>query len=109
MHHRELVREKAKQAADKKAALGPDVDLGQYQAAPVPGTSMADIDLCDLAPEEQEQLLMAGIDVNEEERAGTYLQRDAEVLHCSTRQQDIQVIPMRQALQADEDAPVRQH
>jgi Fe-S cluster assembly scaffold protein SufB len=102
VHHRELVREKAKQAADKKAALGPDVDLGQYQAAPVPGTSMADIDLCDLAPEEREQLLMAGIDVNEEERAGTYLQRDAEVLHCSTRQQDIQVIPMRQALKAGE-------
>ena len=99
MHYRDQLKEKAQQAIDKKAAIGPDLDLDQFDDAPMPHSYLADEDLCELPDEEQQRLLMAGLDVHKKERGGTYFQKDTAVIHCNTRQEGIEVIPVRKALE----------
>jgi Fe-S cluster assembly scaffold protein SufB len=101
MHGIENLREKAAKAVDKKAPLGPDVDLKQFDAAPVPHTYMADEDLCELPPEEQKRLIMAGLDVTQKDRSGTFFQKDTSVIHCHTQQHGIEVMPIRKALEQE--------
>ena len=55
MHGIEDLRERAAKAIDKKAAFGPDVDLKEFDPAPVPHTYLADEDMCELPPEEQKR------------------------------------------------------
>ncbi len=101
MHGIEDLRERATKAIDKKAALGPDVDLSQFDSAPVPHTYMADEDLCELPPEDQKRLIMAGLDVTQKDRSGTFFQKDTSVIHCHSQQQGIEVMPIRKALEQD--------
>ena len=99
MHYRDQLKEKAQQAVNKKAAIGPDLDLDQFDDAPVPHSYLADEDLCELPDEEQQRLLMVGLDVHKKERGGTYFQKDTEVIHCHAPQEGIEVIPIRKALE----------
>jgi len=101
MHGLEDLRERAAKAVDKKAAFGPDVDLKQFDPAPVPHTYLADEDLCDLPPDEQKRLIMAGLDVTQKNRSGTFFQKDTSVIHCHSQQQGIEVMPMRKALEQE--------
>jgi Fe-S cluster assembly scaffold protein SufB len=101
MHGIEDLRDRATKAVDKKAAFGPDVDLSQFDSAPVPHTYMADEDLCELPPEEQKQLIMAGLDVTQKDRSGTFFQKDTSVIHCHSQQQGIEVMPIRKALEQE--------
>ena len=99
MHIDDQLRERAKKAIEKKGAIGPDVNLQEFDDAPVPHSYMADEDLCAMPGEEQKQLIMAGLDVTEKERGGTYFQKDTEVIHCHSQQDGIEVIPIRKALE----------
>lgn len=99
MHYRDQLKEKAREAVDKKAAIGSDLDLDQFDDAPVPHSYMADEDLCELPDEEQQRLLMAGLDVHKKERGGTYFQKDTSVIHCHAPQEGIEVIPIQKALE----------
>ena len=99
MQDRDKLREKAAKAIDKKAALGPDINLDKFERASPPQGYLANINLCTLPEEERRRLLMAGVDVTEKERGGTYFQKDAAVLHCGTKQGDIEVLPIRRALE----------
>jgi Fe-S cluster assembly scaffold protein SufB len=99
MHNRVKLREIAAKAIDKKAAIGPDINLEEYDTAPVPHSYLADEDLCELPQEEQHRLLMAGLDVTKKDRGGTYFQKDTEVIHCHTQQEGVEVIPIRKALE----------
>ena len=99
MHIDDQLRERAKKAIEKKGAIGPDVNLHEFDDAPVPHSYMADEDLCAIPGEEQKQLIMAGLDVTEKERGGTYFQKDTEVIHCHSQQDGIEVIPIRKALE----------
>ena len=76
MHFRDELREKAAQAVHKKAVIGPDINLEEFDTAPVPHAYMADEDLCAMPHEDQRRLLMAGLDVTQRERGGTFLQKD---------------------------------
>jgi len=98
MHINEQFSLKAKEAIDKKGAIGPDVDLSAYDASPLPHADMADDDLRSLPKEEQAQLLMAGLDVTEKERGGTYLQMNTRAVHCHSSQDGIEVLSIQQAL-----------
>lgn len=93
------LREKATKAIDKKAALGPDIDLAKYDSAPVSHKYLADEDLCALPEGEQQRLAMAGVDVTQKTREGTYFQKDTAVVHCSQKQEGIEVMPIRRALE----------
>jgi len=99
MHERDKLKEKAAKALDKKAALGPDINLDEFEKAPAPNEYLANVDLCALPEEEQRRLIMAGVDVTEKERGGTYFQKDAAVVYCETKQGDIEVLPIRRALE----------
>jgi len=99
MYNKDQLKEKAKKAKDKKGAIGPDINLDQFDQAPVPHSYLAEEDLCDLPQEEQERLIMSGLDVTEKERGGTYFQKDTSVIHCHSRQEGIEVIPIKKALE----------
>ena len=99
MYNKDQLKEKAKKAIDKKGAIGPDINLDEFDQAPVPHSYLADEDLCDLPQEEQKQLIMAGLDVTKKERGATYFQKDTSVIHCQTQQEGIEVIPIKKALE----------
>ncbi|HEJ84153.1 MAG TPA: SufD family Fe-S cluster assembly protein, partial [Desulfobacteraceae bacterium] len=98
MYDRNRLREKARSAADKKGLIGPDVNLEEFDGAEVPHSYLADEDLCTLPGEEQQRLIMAGLDVTKKERGGTYFQKDTAVIHCHAPQEGIEVIPVTKAL-----------
>jgi hypothetical protein len=88
--------EKAAQAKEKKATLGPDVDLGTFTADTVAHAYMED--LTRLPEEDQKKMLQAGVDAREAGRSGTYLQKDTAVLHAHSKEEGLQVLPIKQAL-----------
>ena len=98
MYDRNNLRESASKAIDKKAAIGPDINLNEFDVAPVPHSYMGDEDLCTMSKAEQERLLMSGLDVTKKERSGTFFQKDTSVIHCHTQQDGIEVIPIQRAL-----------
>ncbi len=102
MHSSQELKQMAAKVADKKAAIGPDVDLSAFEMAPVPHKYLADEELCGLPAEEQKLLLMTGLDVTEKERGGTYFQKDTSVIHCEAKQEGIEVIPIRRALEQND-------
>ncbi|MBW1722932.1 MAG: SufD family Fe-S cluster assembly protein [Deltaproteobacteria bacterium] len=99
MYNRDELKEKALKAVNKKPAIGSDVDLEEFDAAPVPHSYLADEDLCALPEEEQKQLIMSGLDVTKRERSGTFFQKDTTVIHCHAPRDGIEVIPIRKALE----------
>ncbi|MBW1978421.1 MAG: SufD family Fe-S cluster assembly protein [Deltaproteobacteria bacterium] len=102
MYNVDELKEKALKAKDKKASIGPDINLDEYDDAPVPHSYMAEEDLCTLPEEEQQRLIMAGLDVQEKERGGTFFQKDTSVIHCHSQQEGIEVLPIRKALEEHE-------
>ncbi len=98
MYDRIQLKEKAEKAIDKKGIIGPDINLSEFDQAPVPHAYLADEDLCMLPEPEQQRLVMAGMDVTQKERGGTYFQKDTAVIHCHTQQEGIEVIPITKAL-----------
>lgn len=99
MHYRDELIEKATKAKDKRAALGPDINLDDFEKAQEPHKYLADEDLCALPMEEQERLVMSGLDLTEKERGGTYFQKDTSVVHCDAKQEGFEVMPIREALE----------
>ncbi|MFH1481727.1 MAG: SufD family Fe-S cluster assembly protein [Pseudomonadota bacterium] len=99
MYSRDELRERANKAVNKKAAIGPDINLDEFDKSPVPHQYLADEDLCSLPETEQQRLIMAGLDVTKKERGGTYLQKDTSVIHCHSQQEGIEVMPITTALQ----------
>ncbi len=90
------IDEKALKAKEKKAALGPDVDLATFTADPVDHPYMQD--LTKMPEEDRLRLIQTGIDVKEEIRSGTYIQKDTAVLHAHSLQEGLEVIPIKKAL-----------
>jgi uncharacterized protein len=95
------LKEKAEKALQKMAAFGEDINLQQFDSAPVPHAYLADEELCELPQEEQKRLIMAGLDVTQKDRGGTFFQKDTSVIHCHSRQDGIEVLPVRKALEKD--------
>lgn len=87
--------EKARRARDKKAALGPDIDLSRYssQAEEHPST-----DLNSLSKSEQELLTLAGINVTGKSRSGTFVQMDHSVVCSIASQEGLEVLSIEEAL-----------
>jgi hypothetical protein len=90
------LNEKAAQAKEKKAALGPDIDLSTFTDKPVAHAYLKD--LTKLPEEDQKKIMQAGVDAREVGRSGTYLQKDTAVLHSHSKQEGLQVLPIKQAL-----------
>jgi len=93
------LRERAAKAVTKKAAIGPDINLDEFDTNPVPHRYLSDPELRAIPELERQRLLLSGVDVNEKERGGTFFQKDTEVVHCKSKQEGIEVIPIRKALE----------
>jgi hypothetical protein len=72
------IRERAEKAKEKKAALGPDIDLLRYNQHIERGRIES---LESLPQQEREAAVMAGINVKEEVRSGSYVQVDHSVVY----------------------------
>jgi len=101
MYNRDQLAKKANAARRKQSAIGPDINLSEFDDAPSQHSYLAEEDLCSLPMADQNQLLMAGLDVREEERGGTYLQKDTDVIHCHAQQEGVEVIPIKKALETE--------
>ncbi|MBF0507971.1 MAG: SufD family Fe-S cluster assembly protein, partial [Deltaproteobacteria bacterium] len=99
MYYREELKRKAAGAAAKKAALGQDVNLEQFEKADVPHEYLQEDELRSLPDAEQKRLVMSGLDLTGKERGGTYFQKDTAVVHCSSKMEGVEVIPIKQALE----------
>ncbi len=91
-----VLDEKALKAKDKKADLGPDIDLETYQTEHVSHDYMED--LGDLSDADKKRMILAGVDAKEKDRSGTYLQKDTSVIHSHSKQEGLEVIPIKEAL-----------
>ncbi len=99
MHYRGELLERAKRAINKKAPLGADVNLDEFEKVGTEHRELSDEDLVSLPEEEKQRLVMSGLDLTEAERSGTYFQMDTKAVHCDVKQEGVEVIPIRKALE----------
>ncbi len=90
------LNDKADRAKNKKAVLGPDIDLGTFTDEPVDHAYMQD--LRKLKEVDRQKILQAGVDLSGIGRSGTFLQMDTSVLHSHSTHEGLDVIPIKQAL-----------
>jgi Fe-S cluster assembly scaffold protein SufB len=91
-------REKAKAAANKKAALGEDIDLSQYVSDGEEHKYQPDPS--QLPRDARDRMLSAGIILNDSsQRSGTFIQMDNTPIHSSVRQEGIEVMAFSRALE----------
>lgn len=75
-----FIKEQAEKAKDKKAAIGPDIDLSKYAHHIERGRIES---LESLSQQAKEAAIMTGINLSEELRSGSYLQIDQSVVYES--------------------------
>jgi Fe-S cluster assembly scaffold protein SufB len=91
-------KEKAKTAVEKKAVLGEDIDLKKYTS--VGEERRYESDPSRLPLETKEQMLNAGVMLDDiSQRSGTYLQMDNTPIHSSIRQEGVEVMAVKKALE----------
>jgi Fe-S cluster assembly scaffold protein SufB len=92
-------QEKAREALNKPASAGEDIDLSGY-VTPEKEDLPYQPDLSGLAAEEKEQMLSSGIILeNPKERSGTFLQMDNTPVHFSSGQEGIEVMSTSEAME----------
>jgi Fe-S cluster assembly scaffold protein SufB len=88
--------EKALLAKDKKAKLGLDIDIEAYESESVSHSYVKDLGA--LSESDKMRMILAGVDAQETGRSGTYVQKDTSVIHARSRQEGLEVIPIKEAL-----------
>ena len=91
------LKQAAEKSRDKKAAIGPDLDLQQFQRQAEDWSY--DEKYQNFDAQEKEHLLRAGIELTDEDHAGTFLQADRSIMHCKTSQPGLEILPIKEALQ----------
>lgn len=90
------IKEKAKKAERKRAALGPDVDLTAYSG---PTEKHGGIrSLTGLSGDARERAVSVGIDAEEKCRSGSFFQMDHSVILSSAYQSGLEVMNVTEAL-----------
>ena len=92
----EVRRTRAEQAKEKKAAFGSDVDLLKYQL--LSNHQSDPLELDPLTNEDRVKIIQSGIDLDGQDKAGTFFQTDHRIVHCSAKQPGLEVLPTAQAL-----------
>ena len=91
----EELAKKARRAKEKKATLGPDIDLSRFSSQ---AEEIQSLDLASLPNGEQELLARAGIDVTGKNRSGTFVQVDHSVVCSRVNQEGLEVLSTEEAL-----------
>lgn len=102
MFNREEITERAKKAINKPAPLGPDIDLSGFDTSTVEHAYLQETDIRSMPPDEKERLIMAGLNPDGEKRAGTYFLKDTSVVHCGSKAEGIEVLPVQKALETQD-------
>lgn len=90
------VNEKAKEAIHKKATFGPDIDLDSFTAESEKHPYVDD--LSKIPEDDRVRLLQSGIEASENERSGTFFQKDTSIIHADSHHPGLEVIPIKKAL-----------
>ena len=89
--------EKAGAAENKKAALGDDLDLSDYESQTAERPSNTDLAM--LSAKDKEQMLTAGVMLDDlSQRSGTFVQIDNAPIHSSVQQDGIEIMATSQAM-----------
>lgn len=79
------------------------IDLHDFRFS---GSQLGEIaDLRNLDPADAAEMLMSGVDVEERDRAGTYLQVDHGRVHCKTTQPGVEILDIKDALKKYDGLP----
>jgi len=89
--------QKAASAKDKKAKIGSDIDLDSF-AVESPEHERID-DLNKLSDADKEQMIFSGVDTSEEERSGSYIQKDSSAIFSFSHDDGLEIIPIKEALE----------
>lgn len=92
------LQQRAQAARAKTAAIGADLDMSQYEHKAETHQALSEAELCTLPAQDQQNLLLSGVDVSGKDRGGTFIMKDASPLHCSSKQEGVEVLPLKQAL-----------
>lgn len=80
-----------------------EVDLNDYT---FDGASAPDLpDLSQVSEADRQQLRMTGVDVDEADRSGTFLQFDQSRVHCRTNNPDVEILGIEAALERYQGLP----
>jgi Fe-S cluster assembly scaffold protein SufB len=90
MKTREEITDRAKRAREKRAALGEDVDIEQFESRT--GEHPALGSLSELDKEYTQDLLHAGIEPSEKDRSGSFLQRDRSVVFSKVHYPGLEIM-----------------
>ncbi|MFH1596558.1 MAG: SufD family Fe-S cluster assembly protein [Pseudomonadota bacterium] len=90
------IKTRAEKSREKKAALGPDLNLEEFSRRG--GDWAYDPEYRQFTPEERSRLLTTGIELTDEDHAGTFLQADGAIVHCKARQPGVEVLPITDAM-----------
>ncbi len=90
------MKQRAEHVQKKKAAFGPDVNLAEFSRQG--GAWEYDPDYRRFSPEERSRLLTTGIELTDEDHAGTFLQADKTIIHCRAQQPGVEVLPITEAV-----------
>ncbi len=90
------IKERAEASRHKQAAFGTDLKLEEFSRQG--GTWDYDPDYRQFSLEERSRLLTTGIELTDEDHAGTFLQADKAIVHCQTRQPGVEVLPITEAV-----------
>lgn len=88
---------KAQQAVEKQAMQEDAVDLSRFREESEEHPYLED--LRELPEEKQRAMRLAGVDVTEKERSGTFIQEDHSVIHTSVLEDGIEVLSIAEALE----------
>jgi len=94
---RDEKRELAKEAAKKAATYGTDIELDSY--SPETTAHPYQDDLSAFSQIERDQMLMAGVDLAERNRSGTFVQKDLSVVHSRSTQEGMEIMDIEEALE----------
>ncbi|MGE4553970.1 MAG: SufD family Fe-S cluster assembly protein [Desulfovibrionaceae bacterium] len=79
------------------------VDLSEFQFDGLLQDTI--LDLKTMSPQDKEQLLMSGVDPEEKQRSGSYLQIDHSNVHCASRNPDVELLDIKAALKKYDGLP----
>jgi Fe-S cluster assembly scaffold protein SufB len=90
-------RDKAREAIDKPAAIGEDIDLSKYENSD--NAPPYEKDPSKLPTAAKERMLSAGVMLDDtSQRSGTFVQMDNTPVHSSVAQEGVEVLPVSQAM-----------
>ncbi len=76
-----------------------DVDPGRYEVDAEPHEYVETLGRLD--SEDAERFINVGVDTNEKDRTGTFLQKDKSIVHCRSAQEGIEVSSISDAIKKD--------